>query len=141
MTNIYYAENLKAGEYTLIGFYHVYTNYGKLSEYEKEIGKQFIPSYDPYADNKYHIKQIFSLNEPVKINLVANKVMSLGSYAVKYKWVEGMAGTTDERWKMNESQTAITKSVPFDEYILRYIKAWRTPNWKKWNEKNPATPL
>lgn len=141
MTNIYYAENLKAGEYTLIGFYHVYTDYGKLDEYKKEFGEKHMPIYEPYVDKKYHIKQVFELKEPIVLNLEPNKIMSFGSFAVKHKWVGGIAGTTDDRWKMDEQHTAITLEKPFDNYVLRYMKPWATPKWKKWNEKNSASPL
>lgn len=141
ITNIYYSENLPAGEYTLIGFYHVYTDYGKLKEYEAEIGHQHIPSYEPYENKPYHVKQLFELAQPVKIQLIPNKVMCLGNYAVKYKWVGGAAGTTDDRWRVVEDETSITVAEPQNNTVLRYIKTWATPAWKKWNAKNDATPL
>lgn len=140
-TNIYYVENLKAGEYTLVGFIHVYTDYDKLDEYRKQIGRDFLPSYGPYEENIYHIKQLFSLKEPIVINLEPNKMMSFGSFAVKYKWVGGLAGTTNDRWKMDENFTSITTEKPLDDEVLRYMKSWATPKWKKWNAKNSASPL
>ncbi|MDX9845792.1 MAG: hypothetical protein RBT74_02320 [Tenuifilaceae bacterium] len=141
VNSIFYSENLKAGEYTLIGFYHVYVDYGKLEEYKKEINNpNFIMSYEPYADKPYHIKQLLELSEPVKINLEAGTVKSLGNYAVKYEWVAGGFGSTDDRWKAKDDMN-IVLSEPLDEYIARYVKTWRTPAWKKWNEKNPASPL
>lgn len=140
-TNIYYSENLAAGEYTLVGFYHVYTDYGKLKDYEAQIGRQHLPSYEPFADKPYHIKQLFELAEPVKVTLEPNKVVSLGSYAVTYKWVSGASGTTDDRWKMVDGDTKITLSDPTSTTVQRYIKTWATPAWKKWNAKNEASSL
>jgi hypothetical protein len=140
-TNIYYAENLPAGEYTLLGFYHVYTDYGKLKEYETSIGKTIIASYDPYGNLPYHVKQLIPLKQEVVVKLEANKVMTMGSYVVKFKWVSGMAGTTDDRWKAKEDETSITMEDPKSETVIRYIKSWATPAWKKWNAKNPANPL
>ncbi|MBC7124477.1 MAG: hypothetical protein H5T24_02520 [Bacteroidales bacterium] len=141
VNNIYYSENLTAGEYTLVGFYHVYVDYGKLDEYKKEVNKpNFIMSYEPYADNPYHIKQLFELDEPVKINLEAGVVKSLGNYAVKYEWVAGGFGTTDDRWRVKEG-AKIVLAEPLDEYIARYIKTWRTRAWKEWNARNPVEPL
>jgi hypothetical protein len=140
MTNIYYAENIEAGEYTLKGFNHLYTNYTKLDEYKNETGEQFA-KYAPYENLPYHEVQFFALSNPVVINLEPNKIMSFGSFAVKYKWVSGAAGTTDDRWKAIEDYSAITLEKPYDDYVLRYIKPWRTPAWKKWNEKNLANPL
>ena len=141
VNNIFYSENLTAGEYTLVGFYHVYVDYGKLEEYKKEVNNpNFIMSYEPYADNSYHIKQLFELDEPVKINLEAGVVKSLGNYAVKYEWVAGGFGTTDDRWKAKEG-AKIVLAEPLDEYIARYIKTWRTRAWKAWNAKNPVEAL
>ncbi|HDP74415.1 MAG TPA: hypothetical protein ENN49_00800 [Bacteroidales bacterium] len=140
-TNIYYAENLPAGEYTLIGFYHVYTDYGKLKEFETAQGKQHIPSYEPYVDRPYHVKQLIPLKQAVVVKLEPNKVMTMGSYAVKFKWVGGASGTTDDRWKVIEDQTSITLEDPASETVIRYIKTWATPAWKKWNAKNPVEPL
>jgi len=141
ITNIFYAENLVAGTYTLVGFYHVYTDYSLLDAYEKEVEKAIIASYGPFENYPYHVKQIIPLKEPVTISLEPNKIMSLGSYAVKYRWVGGMGGTTDDRWKVVEDETSITQADPKSDTLLRYIKPWATPAWKKWNVKNPATPL
>lgn len=141
INNIFYSENLEAGEYTLIGFYHVYVDYGKLAEYEKEVNKpNFIPSYEPYADNSYHIKQLVELDEPVVAKLEAGTIMPLGNFAVKYKWVGGAWGTTNDRWKVKDD-VKIIFSEPLNEYVARYIKTWRTPSWKKWNARNPYDQL
>jgi hypothetical protein len=140
ITNIYYAENLVAGEYTLKGFNHLYTNYTKLDEYKEATGEK-LARYAPYENLPYHEVQFFALAEPVMVNLEPNKVMSFGSFAVKYKWVSGAAGTTDDRWKAVEDYSAITLEKPLDDHVLRYIKPWRTPAWKGWNVKNSASPL
>ena len=142
IASIYYAENLVAGEYTLIGFYHVYTDYGKLTAYRDSVkNPNYLPTYEPYVDKSFHIRQFFPLKMPVKITLAPNTIMSLGSFAVKYKWTEGMAGTSDTRWKMDESVTGVVMENPNDDKVIRYMKPWATPAWKKWNVKNPATPL
>lgn len=141
VTNIFYSENLKAGEYTLVGFFHVYVDYGKLEEYKKEVNNpNFIMSYEPFADNSYHIKQLVELDEPVSINLGAGTVKSLGNYAVKFEWVGGPWGTTDDRWMIKDN-AEIIMAEPLDEYIARYIKTWRTRSWKPWNAINPSEQL
>lgn len=138
-TNIYYAENLPAGEYKLIGFYHVYTDYSKLEEYHKQFPNH-IPTFSPYKEMPYHVKQLFSLKEAVIVNLESNKIRTFGSYVIKFKWVGGMGGTTPDRWKAIEEKTLLT-AEPQNETVLRYMKTWATPAWKKWNEKNAATKL
>lgn len=140
MTNIYYAENLVAGEYTLKGFNHIYTDYSKLEEHKKATGEE-LARYAPYDNLSYHVKQFFPLSNPVVVNLEPNKIMSFGSFAVKYKWIEGLAGTTDHRWKAVEEESGITIEKPLDDYVLRYMKPWRTPAWKRWNVKNEVQPL
>jgi len=141
VNNIYYAENLEAGEYTLTGFYHIYTDYGKLEEYKKEKGETYTAEKAPYKNLPYHIKQLIALKEPVKVNLEANKMMSLGTYAVTFKYIGGLNGTTDDRWKAIEEETMITKEEPESDYILRYMKSWATKKWKMWNAKNSAEKL
>lgn len=138
-TNIYYSENLPAGEYKLIGFYHVYTEYSKLEEYQKQFPNH-IPTFSPYKEMPYHVKQLFSLKEPVVVVLEPNKIMTFGSYMVKFKWVGGASGTTPDRWKAIEERTLLT-TEPQNDTVLRYMKTWATPAWKKWNEKNTATKL
>lgn len=138
-TNIYYAENLKAGEYKLIGFYHVYTDIAKLTEYQKT-HPNFIPRFTPYEENPYHVKQMIPVKEPVVVALEPNKVMTFGSYVIKFVWTGGMGGTTSDRWKAVEEKSFIT-SDPKNETVLRYMKTWATPAWKKWNEKNAVAPL
>jgi len=141
VNNIYYAENLKAGEYIITGFYHIYSDYGKLEEYKKEKGGSYTAENAPYKNLPYHVKQLIALKEPVKVNLEANKMMSLGSYAVNFKYVGGQNGTTDDRWKTIEDETKLTKEEPNNDYILRYMKSWATKKWKMWNAKNPAEKL
>lgn len=141
VNSIFYSENLIQGEYTLVGFYHVYVDYGKLEEYKKEINNpNFIMSYEPYANKPYHIKQLVKLEEPVKINLEAGTIKSLGNYAVKYEWIAGGFGSTDDRWKAKDD-VKIVLSEPLDDYIARYIKTWRTRSWKLWNARNSYEPL
>ncbi|HPX06315.1 MAG TPA: hypothetical protein PLC17_10300 [Tenuifilaceae bacterium] len=139
-TNIYYAENLAAGTYKLVGFYHVYIDYSKLDEMRKG-NPDKMTKYAPYENLSYHVKQLFPLQDTVTVQLEANKVMTFGTYAVKYAWVGGLAGTTDDRWKANEEKTEVTTSKPDDNTVLRYIKTWATPAWKKWNAKNDVSPL
>lgn len=138
-TNIYYAENLPVGEYKLIGFYHVYTDVDKLREYQKKF-PNFIPRFTPYEENTYHVKQLFSVKEPVVVKLEPNKVMTFGSYLIKFVWTGGMGGTTPDRWKAVEEKSSITSDTK-NETVLRYMKTWATPAWKKWNEKNAVSPL
>lgn len=139
-TNIYYAENLAAGEYTLVGWHHIYTDYSKLDAHKAATGEK-LARWAPFENLPYHVKQLIPLTEPVVVNLEPNKIMSLGSYAVVYKWIGGAAGTTDDRWKVDEEFTKIVKSNPADDTVIRYMKTWATPTWKKWNAKNLATPL
>ena len=139
--NVYYAENLVAGEYTMIGFYHVYTDYDKLDEYKLTKGESYIAEMAPYKNLPYHIRQQVKLNTPLKIDLVANKMMSLGSYAVDFVYIGGISGTTNDRWKIDEEKSKITKDEPDSQYVLRYMKPWATRKWKTWNAKNPAEPL
>ena len=138
-TNIYYAENLPAGEYKLIGFYHVYTDIAKLTEYQKS-HPNFMPKFAHYEENPYHVKQMIPVKEPVVVALEPNKVMTFGSYLIKFVWTGGMGGTTSDRWKAVEEKSFIT-SDPKNETVLRYMKTWATPAWKKWNEKNAVAPL
>lgn len=141
VNNIYYAENLEAGEYTLTGFYHIYSDYGKLEEYKKERGESYLAEKAPYKNLPYHVKQHITITEPVKVNLGADKMMSLGSYAVKFMYVGGVGGTTDDRWKTIEQETMITMEEPNNDFILSYMKPWATKKWKVWNAKNPAEKL
>lgn len=141
ITNIYYAENLTPGVYTLIGFYHDYTDYSKLEEYRKIKGPNYLAEYGPFKELPYHIKQLIPLEQPVEVTLEANKMQTFGSYAIAYKWVGGMAGTTDDRWKVVEDETKFTLIDPDSNYLLRYMKTWATPAWKKWNAKNNVQPL
>lgn len=141
ITNIYYAENLPAGEYTLTGFFHVYTNYSKLEEYKKQINNSsYMVNYAPYENRPYHVKQHIPLSEPVIVNLQPNSMQSLGTFAVKYQWFEGLAGTSDDRWRVID-ETAISMEKPLDDHVLGFMKPWRTRSWRPWNEKNQAAPL
>ncbi len=140
ITNIYYAENLEAGEYTLTGFYHIYNDYSLLREYRESINNSdYRPRYAPYANKPYQVKQFIALDEDIIINLEPNSMASLGSFAVKFRWLLGATGTSDDRWKVVDKE--ITMVNPFDDHVLRYMKPWRTRAWRGWNAKNPAEPL
>jgi hypothetical protein len=141
ITNIYYAENLKAGEYTLTGFYHVYTDFSKLEPYKAQSGEK-MARYAPYEKLPYHVRQHFPLSSPVKIDLKANSMAAFGTFMAKYEFKEAFyGGTSDDRSKVVEETFKYVTEKPMDDYILRYMKPWATPAWKKWNAKNPATPL
>lgn len=127
----YFAENLSPGIYTLKGFIHVYTDYGKLPE-------DAMPSYEPFEDNPYHVKQFFPVDYEVIIELEEDLVDTLGRYYISYDWIGGADADTDDRWKVNEDTVSIV-SKPNDRRILRIAKNWATSNWKLWNEKNPET--
>jgi hypothetical protein len=139
MTNFYYKENLKAGKYTLTGFMHVYTDYGKLAEYETQKGSTEIVAKNAYDDKPYRVKQFFPLEKPVVLDLKPNIIASLGMYVMKYKYKEGISGTSDDRWKMQEDYTKIVLADSEDQSLLSYMKPWATKKWKMWNAKNPAT--
>lgn len=141
ITNIYYSENLTPGVYTLIGFYHDYTDYSKLDEYRKIKGPNYLAEYGPFKGLPYHVKQLIILEQAVEVTLEANKMQTFGSYAITYKWLSGVAGTTDDRWKVVEEETKFTLMDTDSDYLLRYMKTWATPAWKKWNAKNNVQPL
>lgn len=142
ITNIYYAENLPAGEYTLTGFYHVYTDFDKLDEYRSKTGDDDLTRYAPYENLPYHVRQHFALSSPVTIKLEPNTMASFGTFIVKFRHVEAFyGGTTNERSKVVEEDFKYVSEKPLDDHILRYMKPWATPKWKKWNAKNPATEL
>jgi len=138
MTTIFYKENLKAGEYTLEGFNHVYLDYGKLDAYRIEKGTKEAAKEAPYDNLPYDVVQFFALDEPVKLNLEPNKIMSFGNYGVKYKYKGGLAGTTDDRWMLVEDETKIILANSEDQSLLNYISSWATKKWRMWNAKNPA---
>jgi len=139
-TNIYYAENLPAGDYKLIGFYHVYSDYSLFDQFQKPVADK-IARYAPFENLPYQVKQLIPLKEPVSVALVADKVMTFGSYAVKFKWKGGPGGTTDDRYKVIEEETSITLADSRSNVVLRYIKTWATSAWKLWNAKNQiSTP-
>ena len=139
-TTLYYSENLTAGEYTLTGFFHVYTDYDKLDEYKAKTGDNKLVEYEPYAKRPYHVRQLVPLRNPVVVKLEPNTIMSFGSFAVRYSHFQGLAGEAPDRWRANDD-VAITVEEPYSDVVLRYMKPWRSPKWKKWNAKNPAQPL
>ena len=133
---IFYAENLKAGEYKLVGFWHVYIDYGL----KKRSGIKSV-KYAPYEKLPYTKKQLFKLKTPVVIQLPANKMATLGSYVIDYKYKEGAAGRSDGRWLIRPESFEFVNLNPNDNKVLRIMKPWATPAWKKWNEKNSEQPL
>jgi hypothetical protein len=131
LDSFYFAENVPAGEYTLKGFYHVYIDYSKSKDGE-------VASYGPFENYPYHVKQEFALAQPVKLTLNNAEMATFGRYYVQGQWREGAAGTTDDRWAMNEATVKITGD-PSDKKALRVAKNWATPAWSDWNTRNPET--
>jgi hypothetical protein len=141
VTGKYYKENLKAGKYTLVGFRHVYTDFGKLEEYKKANGIKdddlYFVKKDAFDNMPYHIKQDFLFDEPIEFTLKPNAMMSLGEYVLKYRKGNGGAkGTSDDRYKITKYE--LMMSDPDDDSILHEMKQWSTKKWKMWNEKNPV---
>jgi hypothetical protein len=128
LDTLYYASNLIAGEYTLKGFLHVYIDYSRLKDGE-------IALYGPFENYHYHVVQKIPIANEVKLNLQSADIATFGRYYVNYNWVGGLAGTTDDRWKVNLSTVKITGDFK-DKKALRVMKNWATPNWKLWNERN-----
>lgn len=127
----YFAPNVMEGNYTLKGFRHVYTDYGLLPD-------GILPSYDPFTENIYHIRQEFMLDKPVVLKLGAAKMESFGKYLVEYEWVGGAPGTTDDRWKVAPSSVNITAN-PSDRNMLKVLKGFTNASWAAWNLRNPET--
>ncbi len=138
---IYYKENLKPGKYTLIGFEHVYVDWGKLHEYRIANGYDdddihIIPK-KPYDDKPYRVRQSFDLDEPIEFTLEPNKMMTLGKYVLKYRKANGgLKGSTADRYKITRHEIMMVDSK--DQSLLGYMKPWRSKDWKLWNAKNPA---
>ena len=130
LDSFFYSENLESGKYTLKGFYHVFIDYSKLPE-------NVIASYGPFANYSYHVKQEFPLDKPVEIVLGKGEVATLGRYFITYNWTEGLAGTGDQRWRVNPATVKISGDQN-DQKALRVAQNWRTPNWTLWNLRNPA---
>jgi hypothetical protein len=128
LDSLYYSENLKAGTYTLKGFYHVYIDYSLLPS-------GVIASYGPFENYSYHIKQEFPLEKPVTISLREAEMTTFGRYYIEANWKEGLAGTGDDRWKINPSTVKISSDVN-DKKALRVIKNWYTDKWGEWNTRN-----
>lgn len=141
ITTIYYKENLAPGKYTLVGFNYVYTDYGKLADYERKIGHREMVHKNPYDNKPYHVVQFFPLKTPYTFTLAPNTMMSIGHYVIEYQLYEGFSGSSDDRYRAAEDGTRIIKADTADQYVLRYMKSWATKKWKMWNKKNPAKPL
>lgn len=127
----YFAPNVMAGTYTLKGFRHVYSDYGLLPD-------NVIPDYEPYVENYYHIRQEFMLDKPVVLNVKESEMASFGKYEIASAWVEGAAGTSDDRWRINPASVEIN-AEPADRNLLKVIKGITNANWAPWNAKNPET--
>ncbi len=130
LDSFFYSENLASGKYTLKGFYHIFVDYSKLSE-------GTVALYDPFANYSYHVKQEFPLDKPVEIVLGKGEMATFGRYFISYNWVEGIAGSSDQRWRVNPSTIKISGDKD-DQKALRVAQNWRTPNWTLWNQRNPA---
>lgn len=138
MTDLYYKENLKPGKYTLLGFNYVYTDFGKLEEYEKKKGGTELVSKNPYDDKPYRVKQFFPLEKPYAFILKPGTIMTLGHYVIKYKLKEGVSGTSDDRYRTLEDETKIMMADPEDQSLLTFVKPWASKKWKMWNARNPV---
>lgn len=125
----FFAPNVQEGIYTLKGFRHVYTDYGLLPD-------GIIPSYDPFVENVYHVRQEFMLAKPVVIKLGPAQMESFGKYLVGYTWLGGAAGTTDDRWKVAPSSVNIVAN-PSDRNMLKVLQGFTNANWALWNARNP----
>ena len=60
---------------------------------------------------------------------------TFGRYYIEANWKEGLAGTGDDRWKINPSTVKISSDVN-DKKALRVIKNWYTDKWGEWNTRN-----
>ncbi|MGM0432681.1 MAG: hypothetical protein ACQEQU_08205 [Spirochaetota bacterium] len=129
LDSFYYAPNLMPGTYTMKGFLHVYTDYGRL-------GDGSGASYGPFEDHYYHVKQFFPLDDELLLSLDPAIVDTFGSHYIQYEWKDGASGTTDDRWKVAEDSFSVV-SEPENRRPLRVAKNWKTSNWKLWNERNP----
>lgn len=129
LDSLYWAENLKPGRYTMKGFLHVYVDYSLLPD-------GIIMSYEPFSNNKWLKTQRFALEKEVVIDLGPADMQSFGRYYIKSEWVEGIMGTSPERWKVNAASVAI-EGDPTDRKALRVMKNWATSTWLAWNSRNP----
>ncbi len=129
--SFYYSENLSPGTYTLKGFMHVYVDYSILPE-------DIIPTYGPFSNYAYDLRQYFPLDREVTISLGSRSIETFGRYFVESKYVGGASGTTDDRWKMVESSVRISGDRN-DRKAMRVAKNWATLNWTLWNAYNPET--
>lgn len=138
--NIYYAENIKPGKYKLKGFYHIYTDYDLLDEFEKT-NPNHIAVHSPYDLKPYHVKQEFLFEQELEFEVGAKTFVSFGTYVASCNFVGGLSGTTADRWKITEDDFKYLKILKDDDYPGRYIKTWASPRWKKWNAFNPFSEI
>ena len=108
-TTLYYSENLTAGEYTLTGFFHVYTDYDKLDEYKAKTGDNKLVEYEPYAKRPYHVRRLVPLEIPWWLNLsptpsCRSEVLPLGT--ATFVWQR-----SPDRWRAKDD-VAITVEEP-----------------------------
>jgi len=129
---MYVAPNVKEGNYTIIGFRHVYTDYGLLQDGDS-------PMYEPYVESPYHVNQEFFLEEPITVNLSKREIQSFGYFSIEYEHNGGGFADRDDRWAVIPSSVSIS-SNPSHTNILRVIKGFRTPEWEMWNERNQYEP-
>jgi hypothetical protein len=128
LDSLYWAENLRAGTYTLKGFFHVYLDYSLLPA-------GITTLYEPFGGKPWHIMQRFALDEPVTILLKEAQMESFGRYFISSAWVEGITGTSDDRWRVNPASVTI-EGDRFDKKALRVMKNWATATWLAWNTRN-----
>jgi len=133
LDSFFYAQNLPAGEYVLTGFMHVYADYGLFDS------SKVIVSYEPYKKSPYHVKQVFPLAQPVKIQLKPASVETFGRYYIDFFYKEGGSGKSNNRWMVNPASFKYTAILPGDKKALRIMKNWATPAWIPWNKLNPVT--
>jgi hypothetical protein len=127
---LYVAPNVMPGKYTLVGFRHVYTDYGLVQEGD-------YPNYEPYVASHYHINQEFTLDKPVTIVVKEGEMATFGYYNIEYSHNGGGFADTDDRWAVVPSSVHIT-SDPTNTNMLRVLKGLNTPSWNMWNVRNSA---
>ena len=127
---LYVAPNVMPGEYTLVGFRHVYTDYSLLN-------KEDYPIYEPYVTSSYHVNQEFALAKPVTIVVKEGDLATFGYYDIEFSHDGGAFADTDDRWSVLPSSVTIT-SDPTNTNMLRVLKGLNTPSWNMWNVRNSA---
>lgn len=131
LDSFFYAQNLPAGDYTLMGFMHVYADYGLYDS-----GKVVV-SYEPYAKRPWHVRQVFPLPRPVKLTLKPASVETFGRYLIEFAYKEGASGKSNDRWMVKPDSFKYNAILSADKKALRVMKNWAAPAWVPWNKLNP----